>query len=110
MTWAGAGPKLRVERFRCSGLLEEWDARYRRRGLVMIFCPECGAPAEVYEKQATPCRTWEAINSGGKIHVTEAHEVLVIVEVLCAAGHRFMGPEEMLDATSEASGWEEKVA
>ena len=40
----------------------------------------------------------------------EAQEVLVIVEVFCAAGHRFVGPEEMLEATKEASGWEEKVA
>jgi hypothetical protein len=56
------------------------------------------------------CRTWEAINSGGKVCVAEAQEVLVIVEVFCAAGHRFVGPEEMLEATKEASGWEEKVA
>ena len=76
----------------------------------MIACPDCGAPAEVREKHATPCRTWEAINSGGKVYVTEAQEVLVIVEVFCAAGHRFVGPEEMLEATKEASGWEEKVA
>jgi hypothetical protein len=76
----------------------------------MIACPDCSAPAEVREKQVTPCRTWEAINSGGKVYVTEAREVLVIVEVFCAAGHRFVGPEEMLEATKEASGWEEKVA
>ena len=41
----------------------------------MIACPDCGAPAGGREKQATPCRTWEAINSGGKVCVTEAHEV-----------------------------------
>ena len=76
----------------------------------MIACPDCGAPAEVLEKQATPCRTWEAINSGGKVCVTEAQELLVIVEVFCAAGHRFVGPEEMSAATQEASAWEEKVA
>ena len=76
----------------------------------MISCPDCGAPAEAHEKQAAPCWTWEAINSGGRVHVTEAHEVLVIVEVLCAAGHRFVGPEEMLDRTKEASGWEERIA
>ena len=76
----------------------------------MISCPDCGAPAEVREKQVTPCRTWEAINSGGRVYVTEAHEVLAIVEVFCAAGHRFVGPEEMLAATREATGWEEKVA
>ena len=76
----------------------------------MISCPDCGAPVEVREKEATPCRTWDAINSGGKVYVAEAHEVLVIVEVLCAAGHRFVGPEEMLDRTKEASGWEERIA
>src|SRR2546428_2477052 len=35
------------------------------RGVVMISCPDCGAPAEVRVTQALPCRTWEAINSGG---------------------------------------------
>ena len=76
----------------------------------MISCPECGAPAEVREKSATPCRTWEAINHDGKIHVAEAHEVLVIVDVLCAAGHHFAGPTEMLEAAREMDGWEQRIA
>jgi hypothetical protein len=76
----------------------------------MISCPECGAPAEVREKNATPCHTWEAINAGGMIHVTEADEVLVIVEVMCAAGHRFAGPTEMLEGADEIGGWEQRIA
>jgi hypothetical protein len=76
----------------------------------IIACPECGAPAEIRDKNATPCRTWVAINSGGKVYVTEAEEVLVIVELLCAAGHRFVGPEEMLERTNELTGWEQRIA
>ena len=76
----------------------------------MIACPECGAPAEVREKNATPCRTWVAINSGGRVYVTEAEEVLVVVELLCAAGHRFVGPEEMLERTNELTGWQQRIA
>ncbi len=76
----------------------------------MISCPECGAPADVREKAATPCRTWEAINSGGTIYATEAEEVLMIVDVICAAGHRFSGPSEMLERTNEMGYWEERIA
>jgi hypothetical protein len=76
----------------------------------MISCPECGAPAEVREKGATPCRTWEAITSGGTIYATEAEEVLMIVDVICAAGHRFSGPSEMLEGTNEMGTWEERIA
>jgi hypothetical protein len=76
----------------------------------MISCPECGAPAEVSEKGATPCRTWEAINSGGTIFATEAEEVLMIVDVICAAGHRFSGPSEMLERSNEMGCWEERIA
>ena len=75
----------------------------------MISCPECGAPAEVREKGATPCHTWEAINSGGTTYVTEADEVLMIVDVICAAGHRFTGPTEMLEVTNEMACWEERI-
>jgi hypothetical protein len=64
----------------------------------------------VTEKGATPCHTWEAINSGAITYVTEADEVLVIVEVRCAAGHRFVGPTEMLGGTAETTGWEERIA
>src|SRR5207247_7851157 len=40
-------------------------SRRAHGGDGMISCPECGAPAEVTEKGATPCDTWEAIDSGG---------------------------------------------
>jgi len=76
----------------------------------MISCPECGAPAEIREKNATPCHTWEAIHSGWMSFVTEAEEVLLIVEVLCAAGHRFSGPTEMLDGDNEMDAWQERTA
>ena len=76
----------------------------------MISCPECGAPAEVREKSATPCHTWEAINSGGTTYLTEADEVLMIVDVICAAGHRFTGPTEMLEGANELGYWGERIA
>src|SRR6266550_9494053 len=59
-------------------------SRRAHEGEGMISCPECGAPAEAREKGATPCHTWEAINSGGTIYATEAEEVLMIVDVICA--------------------------
>jgi hypothetical protein len=83
---------------------------WRTEGSEMISCPQCGAPAELREKGTTPCHTWEAINSGPITYVTEADEVLVIVEVTCAAGHRFAGPAEMLVGTAETTGWEERIA
>ena len=98
MFWGGLGDELHNVRRRVL------------RGGDMISCPECGAPAEVREKNATPCRTWVAVNSGGKVHVTEAEEVLIIVELLCAVGHRFVGPEEMLERTNELTGWEQHIA
>ena len=76
----------------------------------MISCPECGAPAEVREKGAAHCHTWDAINSGGITYVTEADEILTIVDVMCAAGHRFTGPSEMLEGAHETGYWEERIA
>ncbi|HEY2668013.1 MAG TPA: hypothetical protein VGK51_14360 [Actinomycetota bacterium] len=62
------------------------------------------------EKGATRCRTWEAINSGGTIYATEADEVLIIVDVICAAGHRFSGPAEMLEGNDDTGWREERIA
>ena len=46
----------------------------------------------------------------GTIYATEAEEVLMIVDVICAAGHRFSGPSEMLEGTNEMGCWEERIA
>jgi hypothetical protein len=89
---------------------EGFHGRMAHEGSEMMSCPQCGAPAEVREKGMTPCHTWEAINSGPITYVTEADEVLMIVEVNCAAGHRFAGPAEMLLGTAETTGWEERIA
>jgi hypothetical protein len=34
----------------------------------------------------------------------------MIVDVICAAGHRFSGRSEMLEGTSELGAWEERIA
>lgn len=75
-----------------------------------ISCPQCAAPADVREKSAATCHTWETIASGGASYFVEADEVLVIVEVICVAGHRFAGPIEMLDGVNEIGSWEELTA
>ena len=44
------------------------------------------------------------------VQEADTDEVLMIVEVNCAAGHRFAGPAEMLLGTAETTGWEERIA
>jgi hypothetical protein len=48
------------------------------------------------------------ISSRGATYVAEADEVLAIVEVRCAAGHRFVGPAEMLEGAGDV--WLPEVA
>ncbi len=38
----------------------------------------------------------QVLNSGGATLVAEGTELIALVEVQCAAGHRFFGPEELI--------------
>jgi len=62
----------------------------------MTPCPECGAPADVVTVDAMPCAVVEVLNSGGATFVAEGTELIALVDVHCAAGHRFFGPEELI--------------
>lgn len=78
----------------------DWGASVR---LPKVFyeCASCGAPALIVDEAATPCHTWEAFSLQGEVHVSEAMEILTVVTVTCAAGHRFHGPIEMLHESAE---------
>lgn len=59
-----------------------------------VPCPECNVPAQIVAHDAAPFRIVDALNSGGAVVVYEAVELLEILTLICAAGHRVTGPAE----------------
>lgn len=74
--------------------------------MVPILCPEPGCDAQAFLTDLPPvvCRVWESFSSGGVAwsDPDEGRQELVeMVEAVCAAGHSFRGPAEMLDGRGD---------
>lgn len=83
----------------------DWGATARKP--TFYDCPVCRAPSTIVAEDPIPCKTWNAVEVDGRIHMTEGLELLVIVTLTCAGGHFFHGPEEMLRLAPEeyAARW-----